>query len=85
MTVFGYRSETLLHSLSAHGVYVSSGSACASNTGHDSYVLRSFGLSDADIDSTLRISLGTQNTKQDIDAFISALQESIAKLARIKR
>ena len=85
MTVFGYRRETRLHSLSAHGVYVSSGSACASNTGHDSYVLRSFGLSDADIDSTLRISLGTQNTKQDIDAFISALQESIAKLARIKR
>ncbi len=85
MTVPGYRSETLLHSLSAHGVYVSSGSACASNTGHNSYVLRSFGLSEADTDSTLRISLGAQNTKEDIDTFINALKESIAKLARIKR
>ena len=85
MTVPGYRSETLLHSLSAHGVYVSSGSACASNTGHSSYVLRSFGLSDADTDSTLRISMGCQNTKEDIDVLLTALRESIAKLARIKR
>ena len=85
LTVRGYRSETLLHSLSAYGIYVSSGSACASNTGHSSYVLRSFGLSDADTDSTLRISLGAQNTKQDIDALIDALKESVAKLARIKQ
>ena len=85
LTVSGYRSETLLHSLSAYGIYVSSGSACASNTGHSSYVLHSFGLSDADTDSTLRISLGAQNTKEDIDALIVALKESIAKLARIKR
>ena len=85
LTVRGYRSETLLHSLSAYGIYVSSGSACASNTGHSSYVLRSFGLSDADTDSTLRISLGAQNTKEDIDALIDALKESVAKLARTKR
>ncbi|MBQ3489689.1 MAG: cysteine desulfurase [Clostridia bacterium] len=85
MTVPGYRSETLLHSLSAHGVYVSSGSACASNTGHSSYVLRSFGLSESETDSTLRISLGAQNTKEDIDILLTALRESIAKLARIKR
>jgi len=85
LTVRGYRSETLLHSLSAYGVYVSSGSACASNTGHSSYVLRSFGLSDAETDSTLRISLGVQNTKEDIDALLCALKESVAKLARIKR
>ena len=85
LTVSGYRSETLLHSLSAYGIYVSSGSACASNTGHSSYVLKSFGLSDADTDSTLRISMGAQNTKEDIDALLSALKESIAKLARVKR
>ena len=85
LTVSGYRSETLLHSLSAYGIYVSSGSACASNTGHSSYVLHSFGLSDTDTDSTLRISLGVQNTKEDIDALLLALRESIAKLARIKR
>ena len=41
--------------------------------------------SDTDTDSTLRISMGAQNTKEDIDALLSALKESIAKLARVKR
>lgn len=85
LTVFGIRSETLLHSLSSRGVYVSSGSACSSNTGHASYVLHSFGLSDAEADATIRISLGTQNTPDDIDAFCGALEEALKKLARTKR
>lgn len=85
LTVPGIRSETLLHSLSEYGVYVSSGSACSSNTKHASYVLRSFGLSDHDADSTIRISLGAQNTPEDIDALCAALGESLEKLARTKR
>ena len=82
LTASGIRSETLLHSLSAEGVYVSSGSACSSNTGHASYVLHSFGLSDADADSTIRISFGSQTTEEDIDAFLCALKNSLARLAR---
>ena len=82
LTVKGIRSETLLHSLSAEGVYVSSGSACSSNTGHASYVLHSFGLSNADADSTIRISFGTQTTEEDVDAFLTALKNSLARLAR---
>ena len=85
LTVKGFKSETLLHSLSGYGVFVSSGSACSSNTGHASYVLHSFGLSDSDADSTLRISFGEQNTKEDIDALLVALKESMTKLARIRR
>lgn len=84
LTVPGIRSETLLHSLSADGVYVSSGSACSSNTGHTSDVLRSFGLSAADADSTIRISLGAQNTERDIEALFTSLQKSIARLAKTK-
>ena len=84
LTVPGIRSETLLHSLSADGVYVSSGSACSSNTGHASYVLRSFGLSAADADSTIRISLGTQNTEEDIAAFCVSLDRGLQKLAKTK-
>ena len=82
LTAKGIRSETLLHSLSAEGVYVSSGSACSSNTGHASYVLHSFGLSDADADSTIRISFGNTTTEEDIDALLSALKNSLARLAR---
>lgn len=85
ITVSGIKSETLLHHLSSYEVYVSSGSACSSNRKQQSHVLRSFGLDEKDLDSSIRISLGTQNTIEDIDAFISALEDGISRLARMKR
>ncbi len=87
LTVFRLRSETLLHSLSASGIYVSSGSACSSNDpqGHGGYVLRSFGLPSAEADSTIRISLGDMTTEEEIDAFVSALSESVSRLAHKKK
>ena len=85
LTVPGIRSETLLHSLSSEGVFVSSGSACSSHTGHASSTLLSFGLSKEEADCTIRISFGTQNTEEDIHAFLSALENSLRKLAKIKR
>ena len=81
LTAFKLRSETLLHSLSASGVYVSSGSACSSNGGHSGYVLKSFGLPDGEADSTIRISFGDDTTEEAIDALASALRESITRLA----
>ncbi len=86
LTAFRLRSETLLHSLSASQIYVSSGSACSSNGGgHTGYVLKSFGLPDAEADSTIRISFGEQTTERDIDALTAALAESIARLAHRRR
>ena len=82
ITVSGIRSETMLHHLSSRGVYVSSGSACSSNTHHKSNALSSFGLSDSEADSTIRISFGLQNTRDDVDKFISALSEGISRLAK---
>lgn len=82
MTVFGIRSETMLHHLSSYGVFVSSGSACASNTGHSSQALLSFGLPEKEAGESIRVSLGVQNTEDDIDAFISALKDGISKLVR---
>lgn len=60
------RSETLLHRLSAEDIFVSSGSACASNKKGSNYVLPAFGLSSDDADSTLRISLSRNTTKEDL-------------------
>ena len=79
-SVEGYRSETLLHFLEASGVYVSSGSACAKGEG--SYVLREMGLSRNRVDSALRISFSRENTKDDINAFKSALLAATQKLRR---
>ncbi len=82
LTLPGIRSETMLHSLSAQGVYVSSGSACSSNTGHASYVLSAFGLDAKSADSTVRISLAPENTREECDVFLSALEKSLVQLVR---
>ena len=75
------KSETMLHFLSSEGVFVSSGSACSSNTKSRSHVLRSFGLSDDDTDSTLRMSFGLDTTEDDIDAAANAFLKGIKTLS----
>lgn len=82
LTMPGIRSETMLHFLEDRGIYVSSGSACSSNTGHGSYVLRAFGLPDAEADATIRLSFDEAVTLQQADAFLAALQEGLATLVR---
>ena len=74
ITVSGYKSETLLHFLDSKGIFVSSGSACAK--GKKSYVLKSVGLSDKDIDCSLRLSFSRFNTTNDIDKLCTALAEA---------
>lgn len=77
------KSEVMLHSLSHAGIYVSSGSACSSNTGHGSYVLKAFGLSDREADSTIRISLGSQNTSEEAERFLVEFERSLSTLVRM--
>ena len=85
ITVPNIKSETLLHFLSADGVFVSSGSACSSHSTAPSSALISFGLSPADADSSLRISFSRYNSKEDIDALIRSLKGALSRLVRIKR
>lgn len=79
------KSETMLHYLSSEGIYVSSGSACSSNTGHISQTLICFGLSESEADSTLRVSLCARNTRDEIDSFLDALGLGTQKLISIKK
>jgi len=79
------KSETMLHKLSGDGIFVSSGSACSSHSKSVSHTLLAFGLSEADADSTLRISFSEYNTESDIDALCASLDAGIKTLVRIKR
>lgn len=83
ISVPGFRSETLLHFLEKKGVFVSSGSACAK--GELSYVLKAVGLSRERIDSALRISFSTDNTKEDIIALRDGLLAASITLRKSKR
>lgn len=82
ITVPGIPSETTLHYLSEYGIFVSSGSACSSNTGHVSHVLLSYGLTEQLASSSIRVSLGPQNTNDDIDALYDALLAGIPRLQK---
>ncbi len=69
-------SQTVVQHLSSkYGVYVSNGSACAK--GKRSHVLSAMKLSDKIIDKSIRVSFSRNTTKEDIDALINALSETI--------
>ena len=84
ITLPSIKSETMLHYLSSFGIYVSSGSACSSNTGHISSALVAFGRSEAEADTSIRISFSHRNEKEDVDALCEALTAGLSKLARMK-
>ena len=85
ITIPNIKSETVLHFLSADGVFVSSGSACSSHSKIPSGTLIAFGLTPADADCSLRISFSEYNTKEDIDALCDSLRSALDRLVRIKR
>ena len=85
LTVPGVRAEVLLHALEDKGVYVSSGSACATNRPHLSATLEAIRLPRAYMDSTIRISLSGMNTEEDVLQASSALHEVIPFLRKYTR
>ena len=76
----GVRAEVLLHALEDRGVYVSSGSACASNRPHVSETLQAIGTPPRLLDSTIRISTSVMNTQDELDAAAAALEELLPML-----
>ena len=82
----GVRSEVLLHALEDRGIYVSSGSACASNRKPSvSPVLSQMKLPMAQMESTLRFSFSELNTKKEVDTCLAALREFLPVLRRYRR
>jgi len=87
LTVSNIKSETMLHFLSSEGICVSSGSACSSNASarHASPALLAYGQTEAEADSSIRVSLSHRNTKEELDALCEALALGLSRLARIRR
>ena len=67
--------EALLHRLDLAGICVSTGSACDSVDTQVSHVLRAIGLEECYAKGTIRISLGKDNTEEEVLAIISALNK----------
>ena len=84
-SVAGVRSEVLLHALEDKGIYVSAGSACASNHPQTSKTLMAIGLDKKLWDSTIRLSMSVFTTKEEIDYTLKALYDMIPMLRRYTR
>ena len=70
----GQRAEEIVEFLSNNMIYVSSGSACNTESGEPSHVLKAIGLTDDQADASIRISFGEKTTKEEIDALIESLK-----------
>ncbi len=79
------RSEVLLHSLEEKGIYVSSGSACASNKIATSDTLKAIGVEKWQYDSTIRFSLSCSTTEEEIDYTLKEMCDMIPLLRRFTR
>jgi len=67
VTFPGTESDAVLLLLDSHDIAASAGSACSAGVPRPSHVLMAMGRSEADADASIRFSLGTINTKADID------------------
>ncbi len=81
----GIRSEVLLHTLEDKGIYVSSGSACASNHPAISGVLRGIGAGQQYLDATIRFSFSEFTTKEEIDYTLKTLYNCVPMLRKYTR
>src|SRR5207237_7792153 len=65
--------EALLLQLDVQGIAAASGSACTSATLEPSHVLRAMGVAPALAEGNLRLSLGVENTEDDVEHVLSIL------------
>ena len=75
-------SQTMLNHLSTRGVYISTGSAC--DKGAKSHTLEAMGLESRRVDTAIRVSFCGDNTEEDVDAFLNALEDGMKTLQRLR-
>ena len=81
----GVRGEVLRNALEGEGVLVSTGSACASHKQKVSATLRAMGLTAAQADGTIRVSLGLFNTAEEMDEAAEKMEKLFALLRQYRR
>ena len=81
----GVRAEVLLHSLEEDGIYVSSGSACASNHPGISETLKGIGVSDEYITSSIRFSFSEFTTMDEISETLESIKRLLPMLRKFRR
>ena len=82
-TFLGLNGEDLLTKLDEDGILVSTGSACSANRQQESHVLKAIGLNHEEISGSIRITLGIQNTIDDLEKTVIVLKNRITELRKL--
>lgn len=72
--------EALLLRLDLAGIAASSGSACTAGTQETSHVLTAIGLNENQAKGSLRLTVGTENTEEEINITIRTIREIVSDL-----
>ncbi len=83
LSVKHIEGESVLLMLDDAGLLVSTRSACATGSLRASHVLLSLGLSHADAQGTLVLSLGVDNSPEDVTTFLASLKNVVTTLREI--
>ncbi len=75
ISVPGVPTQNTLNLLQEYGICISAGSACAK--GHRSHVLTAMNVAPEIIDGSFRVSLCRNTTKEEIDVFLKAMEETV--------
>jgi len=75
--------EAMVISLDLKGLAVSTGAACSSGAIEPSHVLMAMGLRPDQARASVRLSLGKQNTAEDIDIALALVPETVARLREL--
>ncbi|MCH4072748.1 cysteine desulfurase family protein [Pseudoramibacter sp.] len=73
-------SEALMTALDLEGIDVSGGSACTAGSINPSHVLKAIGLSDDKARNALRLTVGKENTLDEMQSVVAAIQSIIKRL-----
>ncbi|WP_018662469.1 cysteine desulfurase family protein [Heyndrickxia acidiproducens] len=82
-SVRGIRGEVLVHALEQEDIYISTTSACSSKTKELSRTLLAMGVTEAEAEGAVRISLSYENTLEEAEQFIRILERTIQKLQQV--
>ncbi len=85
MTLPSIRGETLVYALDRRGISCSAGSACKSGNPAPSHVLKAMGLSDEAAHCSIRFSLGSYTSKDDISYLVEVLADLLENKSGIIR
>ena len=73
----GFQGAILMRGLGVKGIIIGTGSACLAEVNSASHVMTALGVPKPLAFSTLRVSFGRQNTKAEVDQFLTKLEEVV--------